>query len=349
MAKIYYDADADLSLIKGKTVAILGYGSQGHAHALNLRDSGIKVVVGLPANSRSRAKVEAEALTVLSPAEAAKAGDIIMVLTPDTMQSALYKEAIAPALKPGKTLMFAHGFNIRFGTITPPKDVDVSLIAPKAPGHRVREVFREGGGTPCLLAIHQDASGKAKAIALAYAKGIGGTRAGVLETTFAEETETDLFGEQAVLCGGVSALVKAGFETLVNAGYQPEIAYFECLHELKLIVDLIQQGGLSYMRYSVSDTAEHGDYTGGPRLVTKETRAEMGRMLKEIQEGAYARKWIAENEAGRPWFNEQRRIERNHVVEKVGERLRAMMPFIHPKVVDADGTVRDATPAKPSA
>jgi ketol-acid reductoisomerase len=349
MTKIYYDADADLSLIKGKTVAILGYGSQGHAHALNLRDSGIKVVVGLPADSKSRAKVEAESLPILSPAEAAKVGDVIMVLTPDTGQAALYKEAIAPALNPSKTLMFAHGFNIRFGTITPPPDVDVTLIAPKAPGHRVREVFKEGGGTPCLLAVHQDATGKAKANALAYAKGIGGTRAGVLETTFAEETETDLFGEQAVLCGGVSALVKAGFETLTNAGYQPEIAYFECLHELKLIVDLMQQGGISYMRYSISDTAEHGDYTGGPRLITKETRDEMARMLKEIQEGTYARKWIAENEAGRPWFNEQRKAERNHIIEQVGEKLRAMMPFIHPKVVDADGTVRDATIPKPGA
>jgi ketol-acid reductoisomerase len=349
MAKIYYDSDADFSLIKNKTVAIIGYGSQGHAHALNLRDSGVKVIIGLPPGSKSKAKVEAESLPLMTPAEAAKAADVIMILTPDTGQSALYKESIAPYLTPGKTLMFAHGFNIRYGTIAPPPNVDVSLIAPKAPGHRVREVFKEGGGTPCLLAVHQDASGKAKAQALAYAKGIGGTRAGVLETTFAEETETDLFGEQAVLCGGASALVQAGFETLVNAGYQPEIAYFECLHELKLIVDLMQQGGISYMRYSISDTAEHGDYTGGPRLITKETKAEMVKMLKEIQDGTYANKWIAENAAGRPWFNAQRKAGRDHIIEKVGEQLRSMMPFINPKAVDADGNVKDATIAKPKA
>jgi ketol-acid reductoisomerase len=346
VAKMYYDADADFSLIKNKTVAIIGYGSQGHAHALNLRDSGVKVIVGLPGLSKSRARAEAEALTVMSPAQAAQEADVIMILTPDTMQAALYKEAIEPALKPGKTLMFAHGFNIRYGTINPPKDVDVSLIAPKAPGHRVREVFKEGGGTPCLLAVHQDASGQAKAFALAYAKGIGGTRAGVIETTFTEETETDLFGEQAVLCGGVSALVKAGFETLIKNGYQPEIAYFECLHELKLIVDLMQQGGLNYMRYSISDTAEHGDYTGGPRLVTDETKKEMQHMLDEIRDGSFARNWIAENEKGRPWFNEQRRAEREHVIEQVGARLRAMMPFINPKTVDADGNVTSATQAK---
>jgi ketol-acid reductoisomerase len=342
MAKIYYDKDADLKNLAGKTVAVVGYGSQGHAHALNLRDSGVSVVVGLPKGSRSRAKAEAEGLRVLTPAEAAAEADVVMILTPDTGQAKLYREEIAPNLKPGDTLMFAHGFNIRFGTITPPEGVDVSMIAPKSPGHRVREVFKEGQGTPGLLAVHKDASGKAFANALAYAKGIGCTRAGVIETTFAEETETDLFGEQAVLCGGVSALVKAGFETLVKAGYQPEIAYFECLHELKLIVDLMYRGGLNYMRYSVSDTAEHGDYTGGPRLVTEETRREMRKMLEEIQEGTYAKKWIAENEAGRPWFEGQRRAERSQVLEEVGARLRVMMPFLDAVEVTPDGDVKRA-------
>src|SRR5437773_8692640 len=309
MAKIYYDKDADLKDLGGRKIAILGYGSQGHAHALNLRDNGQQVVVGLPEGSRSRPRAQAEGLRVLPPAAAAAEADIVMILTPDTGQPKLYREAVQPALRKGKTLMFAHGFNIRFGTIDPPKDVDVSMIAPKAPGHRVREVFIEGQGTPGLLAIHQDASGKAKQTALAYAKGIGCTRAGVIETTSAEETETDLFGEQAVLCGGVSALVKSGFETLVEAGYQPEIAYFECLHELKLIVDLIYRGGLNYMRYSVSDTAEHGDYTGGPRIVTEETRKTMRQILKEIQDGTYAKGWIDENQTGRKWFNAQRRKE----------------------------------------
>jgi ketol-acid reductoisomerase len=343
-ATMYYDGD--LSLLAGRTVAIIGYGSQGHAHALNLRDSGVAVVVGLPSSSRSKPRAEAEGLTVVEPAEAARRGDVIMILTPDTGQAKLYRESIAPHLTAGKTLMFAHGFNIRFGTIVPPKDVDVSLIAPKAPGHRVREVFREGGGTPCLLAVHQDASGTAKQRALAYAKGIGGTRAGVIETTFTEETETDLFGEQAVLCGGMSALVKAGFDTLVKAGYQPEIAYFECLHELKLIVDLMQQGGISYMRHSISDTAEHGDYTGGPRLVTDATRAEMKKMLAEIQDGSFARAWIAENENGRPNFEATRKAERGSQIETVGARLRSMMPFIKPKAVTDDGQVVDAAPAK---
>lgn len=334
MATIYYDKDANVQALKGKTVAVIGYGSQGHAHALNLRDSGVNVVVGLHDGSKSRAKAEAEGLTVKSVAEASKAADFIMILTPDTGQAKLYQESIAPYLTKGKTLMFAHGFNIRFGTITPPADVDVSMVAPKAPGHRVREVFKDGGGTPALLAIHQDASGQAKENALAYARALGATRAGVIETTFAEETETDLFGEQAVLCGGVSALVKAGFETLVKAGYQPEIAYFECMHELKLIVDLMYRGGLNYMRYSVSDTAEHGDYTGGPRLINEETYGEMDKMLKEIQDGTYARKWISENEEGRPWFNEQRRQERNHPIEKVGASLRAMMPFLDPVTIE---------------
>jgi len=342
MAKIYYDKDADLKNLAGKTVAIIGYGSQGHAHALNLRDNGVSVVVGLPKGSRSRAKAEAEGLRVLTPAEATAEADVVMILTPDTGQAKLYKEEIAPNLKPGDTLMFAHGFNIRFGTIEAPEGVDVSMIAPKAPGHRVREVFKEGQGTPGLLAVHKDASGKAFANALAYARGIGCTRAGVIQTTFAEETETDLFGEQAVLCGGVSALVKAGFETLVKAGYQPEIAYFECMHELKLIVDLMYRGGLNYMRYSVSDTAEHGDYTGGPRLVTDETRREMAKMLKEIQEGAYARKWIAENEAGRPWFDGQRKSERSQLLEEVGARLRVMMPFLDAVEVTPEGEVKRA-------
>ncbi len=327
---VYYDADADLSLIKGRKVAILGYGSQGHAHALNLRDSGVDVRVGLPAGSSSRAKAQAQGVTVLEPAQACAWADVIMVLVPDTAQAALYREAIRPHLSAGKTLMFAHGFNVRFGTLDLPADIDVSMIAPKSPGHRVRELYQEGAGTPALLAVHQDATGKARAGALSYGMGIGVTRAGVIETTFAEETETDLFGEQAVLCGGVSALVKAGFDTLTEAGYQPEVAYFECLHELKLIVDLMYQGGLSYMRYSISDTAEHGDYTGGPRLITKETRDEMRRMLTEIQDGTYARRWIAEDKNGRPWFNETRRTEQQHPIEEVGARLRAMMPFLKP-------------------
>ncbi len=347
MAKIYYDSDADLKELSGKTVAVIGYGSQGHAHALNLKDSGVSVVVGLPAGSRSRAKAEAEGLTVLTPAEAAKRADIVMVLTPDTGQAKLFREDLAPNLTPGKTLMFAHGFNIRFGTIEAPQGVDVSMIAPKAPGHRVREVFKEGQGTPGLLAVHADPSGKAKRTALAYAKGIGCTRAGVIETTFAEETETDLFGEQAVLCGGVSALVKAGFETLVKAGYQPEIAYFECMHELKLIVDLMYRGGLNYMRYSVSDTAEHGDYTGGPRLVTEETKKEMARMLDDIRTGKYAKGWVDENEAGRPWFNAQRKAERGHVIEEVGAQLRSMMPFLDAVSVTPEGEVKRAAAEQP--
>ena len=332
MATIYYDRDADLSLIRAKRVAVLGYGSQGHAHALNLRDSGVTVKVGLPPASRSRATAQQDGLEVVTPADAAQWADVIMVLVPDTSQAALYRDAIAPALTAGKMLMFAHGFNIRFGTIVPPANVDVAMIAPKSPGHRVRELYVEGGGTPALIAVHQDATGKAKALALSYGSAIGVGRAGIVETTFAEETETDLFGEQAVLCGGVSALVKAGFETLVEAGYQPEIAYFECLHELKLIVDLMYRGGLNYMRYSVSDTAEHGDYTGGPRIVTDETRREMRTMLKEIQDGVYAKKWVAEHEAGRPWFNATRAREREQLLERVGADLRRMMPFVNPVV-----------------
>ena len=328
MATIYYDDSADASLIQAKKVAIFGYGSQGHAHALNLKDSGVEVRVALHGGSRSKAKAEEEGLTVMSGAEAAAWADVIMLLTPDTAQAGIYAEQVAPHLSAGKMLMFAHGFNIRFKTIEPPEDVDVTLIAPKAPGHRVREVFLEGGGTPALIAVEQDATGNAKALALSYAKALGLTRAGVIETTFAEETETDLFGEQTVLCGGVSALVKAGFETLVKAGYQPEVAYFECMHELKLIVDLFYRGGLNYMRYSVSDTAEHGDYTGGPRVITDETRKAMKQILTEIQDGTYAKNWIAEDRAGRSWFMAQRKKEQGHPIEQVGAKLRGMMPFL---------------------
>jgi ketol-acid reductoisomerase len=346
MATIYYDKDADLGLIRKKKVAVIGYGSQGHAHALNLKDSGVEVRVGLHPGARSRQKAESEGLTVGSVAEVAKWADVVMVLAPDTRQPAIYQKEIAPGLKPGDTLMFAHGFSIHYKTVVPPPKVDVSMIAPKAPGHRVRETYTEGGGTPALLAIHQDASGRAKELALSYAKGIGVTRAGVLETTFAEETETDLFGEQTVLCGGVSELIKAGFDTLVEAGYQPEMAYFECLHELKLIVDLMYRGGLNYMRYSVSDTAEHGDYTGGPRVVTAETRKEMRRILDEIRNGTYARKWIEENEKGRPWFEAKRAKEQEHLIEKVGAELRAMMPFLDPVTVKpGEGPIAATPPA----
>jgi ketol-acid reductoisomerase len=331
VAKVYYDNDADLGLLRDKRIAVMGYGSQGHAHALNLHDSGCQVAVGLRRESGSWEAATEAGLQVMEVAAAADWADIVMVLVPDPTQPALYRDAIEPNLKPGDTLMFAHGFNIRYYQIVPHPEIDVSMIAPKAPGHRVRELFQEGGGTPALLAIYQDASGKAKESALAYAKGIGCTRAGVIETTFDEETETDLFGEQAVLCGGVTELIKAGFDTLVEAGYQPEIAYFECLHELKLIVDLIQQGGLTYMRYSVSDTAEHGDYTGGRRIITDETRAEMRRMLTEVQDGTYARSWILENQAGRPFFNTVRQRETEHLIEKVGKQLRAMMPWLNPK------------------
>ena len=334
MAKLYYDNDADLGRLAGKTVAIIGYGSQGHAHALNLKDSGVQVVVGLHEGSKSKAKAEAAGLQVLSVGEATKAADVVMVLVPDTTQAQLYSDEIAPNLKPNATLMFAHGFNIRYGQIVPPVGVDVSLIAPKSPGHRVREVFEHGGGVPGLVAVYQDASGEALQNALAYGKGIGCARAGVLETTFAEETETDLFGEQAILCGGVSALVKAGFETLVEAGYQPEVAYFECMHELKLIVDLFYQGGLSYMRYSVSDTAEWGDYIAGPRVVTSETKAAMKLLLEEIQNGAFAEDWIEENHTGRARFNKYRSTDVGHQIEQVGRELRSMMPFVNPKEIN---------------
>ena len=336
MATMYYDDSADLGLIQRKKVAIMGFGSQGHAHALNLKDSGVAVQVGLLEGSRSRAKAEAAGLSVRTPKEAAAWADVIMILTPDTTQAGLYRDAIAPGLTAGKMLMFAHGFNIRFGTITPPADVDVTMIAPKSPGHRVRELYVEGAGTPALLAVHQDATGQAKALALSYGKALGVTRAGVIETTFAEETETDLFGEQTVLCGGVSALVKAAFETLVEAGYQPEVAYFECMHELKLIVDLMYRGGLNYMRYSVSDTAEHGDYTGGPKIVTAETKKVMQQMLRDIKDGTYAKGWIAENAKGRPWFKETRAREQEHEIERVGAKLRDLMPFLDPVHVRPD-------------
>ncbi|HTB78656.1 MAG TPA: ketol-acid reductoisomerase [Polyangiaceae bacterium] len=330
MAKIFYDKDADLSLIRAKKVAIIGYGSQGHAHALNLKDSGVDVRVGLSPTSKSVAKAKAAGLKVSTVAEAAAWADVIMLLVPDTTQARLYREEVLPHLAPGKTLMFAHGFNIRFNTITPRPDIDVTMIAPKGPGHRVRETYEAGGGVPALIAVQQDASGKAHAQALSYAAAIGAARAGVLETTFAEETETDLFGEQAVLCGGVSELVKAGFETLVNAGYQPEVAYFECLHELKLIVDLMYRGGLRYMRYSISDTAEYGDYVSGPRVVDAHAKETMGKILAEIRSGEFAKKWIAENETGRKWFTAHRAKERDHIVENVGEKLREMMPFLDP-------------------
>ncbi|HVZ21972.1 MAG TPA: ketol-acid reductoisomerase [Vicinamibacterales bacterium] len=329
-AKMFYDKDADLDLIRARKVAVIGYGSQGHAHALNLQDSGADVVVGLQAGSKSAEKAKAAGLKVLSVADAAKWADVIMMLIPDQHQARVYKADIEQHLTSGKMLMFAHGFAIRFNWIVPPKDVDVTMVAPKAPGHRVREVFKEGAGVPGLLAVHQDATGKGRATALSYARGIGCTRAGVIETTFKEETETDLFGEQAVLCGGTSALVKAGFETLIEAGYQPEIAYFECLHELKLIVDLMYRGGLQYMRYSISDTAEYGDYTAGPKIVTAETKKAMKQILADIQDGTFAKRWIAEAEGGYPNFKKMREQDRNHPIEVVGGKLRAMMPFLDP-------------------
>src|SRR5579883_3289788 len=331
MVNRYYEKDGDLSLLKGKTIAIIGYGSQGHAHAMNLRDSGLDVVVGLHEGSKSREKAMAAGLAVLSAADAAAAADVVMILVPDHIQGDLYHREIEPHLKPGKTLMFAHGFNIHYKQIAAPEGVDVTMIAPKAPGHRVRELYTEGVGVPALVAVHQNASGKALEQALSYALALGCLKAGVIETTFKEETESDLFGEQAVLCGGVTELIRAGFETLVEAGYDPEIAYFECLHELKLIVDLIQEGGLSYMRYSVSDTAEYGDYTRGPRVVTGETRKEMKKILSEVQSGEFARQWICENQTGRKKFLEMREAARNQPIEKVGEELRRMMTFLKKK------------------
>jgi len=328
MAVIYYENDADLSLLEGKTVGVVGYGSQGHAHALSLKDSGVDVMVGLYQGSSSWQKAEEAGLRVATVSDVAQQADMIMMLVPDHLQSRIYRESIQSYMGEGKTLMFAHGFNIHYQQIIPSPEIDVTMIAPKAPGHRMREIFVQGSGVPGLLAIHQDASGKAKEMALAYAKGVGCTRAGVLETTFKEETETDLFGEQTILCGGVTSLIKAGFETLVEAGYQPESAYFECMHELKLIVDLIYQGGLEYMRYSVSDTAEYGDYSRGPRVVDEHVKENMKRVLAEIQDGTFAKEWIAENDEGRPRFNVMRQQDASHPVEQVGKTLREMMGFL---------------------
>ena len=330
-ARMYYDADADADALEGARIAILGFGSQGHAHAINLKESGHDVVVGLPATSRSRAAVTDAGLEVMEPAEAVKGADVVMILVPDTSQADLYEKAVAPNLKDGAMLMFAHGFNIHFNQVQPPATVDVSMVAPKGPGHLVRSTYAAGQGVPCLFAVHQDATGTARARTLAYAQGIGGTRAGVLETTFKEETETDLFGEQAVLCGGVSSLVKAGFDTLVDAGYQPELAYFEVCHELKLIVDLMYQGGLNYMRYSVSDTAEFGDYVSGPRVVNAQTRQTMKQILTEIQDGTFAKNWIAENANGRPNFIEFKQADQHSQLEEVGAELRSKMSWLGAK------------------
>ncbi len=328
MAKIYYDSDANLELIKGKTVGIIGFGSQGHAHALNLRDNGCNVMVGLYPGSKSWAQAQNAGLRVGTVEEVAREADIIMMLAPDQVQRQVYHDSVAPGLAAGKMLMFAHGFNIHFNQIVPPSDVDVTMIAPKAPGHRMREMFTSGMGVPALIAVHQNASENARDMALAYAKGVGCTKAGVIETTFAEETETDLFGEQTVLCGGVTALVKAAFETLIAAGYQPEIAYFECMHELKLLVDLMHEGGMAYMRYSISDTAEYGDYTRGPKVIDDNVRQSMRQILGNIQSGAFAREWILENQAGRPSFLALRRQNAEHPIERVGKQLRDMMPWL---------------------
>ena len=328
MATIFYDQDADLGLLKDKLIGVIGYGSQGHAHALNLKDSGLNVAVGLYQGSASWPRAEQAGLKVNTVDQVAKDADVIMILVPDQTARQVYYESIEQGMKPGKTLMFAHGFNIHFNQVVPPKDVDVSMVAPKAPGHMVRQVFTEGSGTPALLAVHQDVSGRARDIGLSYAKGIGATRAGVLMTTYKEETETDLFGEQVVLCGGISHLMQSAFETLVEAGYQPESAYFECLHEMKLIVDLIYQGGLSYMRYSVSDTAEYGDYSRGPRIVNEQTKAEMKKILEEIQSGKFATEWVLENQGGRASFLAERRRHSEHMIERVGKELRSMMSWL---------------------
>jgi len=328
MATIYYDSDCDLKLLEGRVIGVIGYGSQGHAQAQNLRDSGLKVIVAEVRGSPGWQKAQDDGFEVLAAPEVARRADIIVMLAPDTLQPSIYRQSIEGGLTPGNMLMFAHGFSIHYGQIVPPPGVDVTMIAPKCPGHMLRQLYTEGIGPPALVAVHQDASGRAKDIALAYAKGIGCSRAGVLETTFAEETETDLFGEQAVLCGGVTSLVKAGFETLVDAGYQPEIAYFECLHELKLIVDLIYKGGLGYMRYSVSDTAEYGDYTRGPRVIDDMVKDEMAQILAEVQDGSFAKEWILENQVGRPVYNALKRMEQEHLIEEVGAELRAMMPWL---------------------
>ncbi len=331
MGTIYYDDDADSTIISGKTVAVIGFGSQGHAHSLNLFDSGVDVVVGLREDSSSRVQAEEAGLKVMTPSEAAAAGDVVMLLVPDQLMGDLYDAEIAGSLEPGNALLFAHGFNIHFDVIHPPAGIDVAMVAPKGPGHLVRRTYTEGSGVPCLLAVHQDATGNAHSLGLSYAWGIGGARAGVLGTTFKEETETDLFGEQVILCGGVSELIKASFSTLVDAGYQPESAYFETLHELKLIVDLLYEGGLSWMRYSISDTAEYGDYSRGPRIVTDQTRAEMRRILGEIQSGEFAREWLAESRSGAKRLLSTRDAEQHQQIEEVGSELRSMMPFLVPK------------------
>ncbi len=334
-AKMYYDADTDPAALAGQTVAVIGFGSQGHAHALNLQESGVRVIVGLPPASKSRAIAAEAGLQVLDTAEAVRRADVVMIVIPDTAQKRVWDEEIAPNLRPGTLVLFAHGFNIRFGLISPPDGVDVGMVAPKGPGHLVRSVYESGGGVPALFAVHQDATGTARARVLAYARGIGNTRAGVLETTFAEETETDLFGEQSVLCGGTAALVKMAFETLVEAGYQPELAYFETMHELKLIVDLMYRGGLNFMRFSVSDTAEYGDYVSGPRIIDDRVRQTMRAVLADIQDGSFAARWIAENEGGRPEFERLRGQDRDHQIERVGAELRAAMPFLNPVIVQA--------------
>lgn len=334
MAKMFYEKDTNLGLLQGKKIAVIGFGSQGHAHALNLHESGVDVIVGLYEGSKSWDKVKEAGLEVATTAEVAKKADIIIILVPDEKQAKLYREEIEPYLEDGNALVFAHGFNIHFKQIVPPSNVDVFMIAPKGPGHMVRRTYTEGSGVPCLIAVEQDYSGKAKDLALAYANGIGGARAGVLETTFKDETETDLFGEQAVLCGGITALIKAGFETLVEAGYAPENAYFECMHEMKLIVDLMYQGGMAAMRYSISDTAEYGDYVTGSRIITDETKKEMKQVLTEIQNGTFAKKWLLENQVGRPTFNAMRRMEAEHPIEKVGKELREMMSWIDSKKLD---------------
>jgi len=332
--EIFYDDDADLSVIQARKVAVIGYGSQGHAHALSLRDSGVDVRVGLPEGSKSRVKAEEQGLRVVTPAEAAAEADVIMILAPDTAQRSIYTESVEPVLSAGKALFFGHGLNIRYGLITPPANVDVAMVAPKGPGHLVRRQFVDGKGVPCLVAVEQDASGDALALALSYAKGIGGTRAGVIRTTFTEETETDLFGEQAVLCGGASALVQTGFEVLTEAGYTPEVAYFECLHELKLIVDLMYEGGIARMRYSVSDTAEYGDYSRGPRVIDERVKDEMRRILGEIQSGEFAREWVAEDDAGRPNFTKWREQGAHHPIEETGRKLRGMMSWVDRPLTD---------------
>ncbi len=348
-AKMYYNADANPEAIKQKRVAIIGYGSQGHAHALNLRDSGCDVVVGLYEGSPSRAKAERDGLTVRTVEAAAAEADVIMMLIPDQYHREVYERDVRPGLAPGKMLMFAHGFAIHYSQVVPPKTIDVAMVAPKGPGHMLRRIYQEGAGVPALWAVQQDVTGNAEELTLSYAHALGSTRAGVLRTTFAEETETDLFGEQAVLCGGITALIQAGFETLVAAGYQPELAYFECMHEMKLIVDLMYQGGMSYMRYSVSDTAEYGDYTAGPRIINDEVRATMQNLLKDIQNGSFATRWILENQAGRPSFNAMRRAAREHQIEQVGKELRAMMSWLQQPRADGGQAPTAKSPAAPES